>query len=156
MACLVVATHKVLGAWIRDDDRIVRILAEHVGQGASPLLRGMLRLTSWLTWDPFAVAAGRLKGLANDYGAAFDGHVDKDDGCVQHCFVASGSPGRRRAELQLRSCLYEKVFAGEGCPQLLSATCCSQDAMWFEHLRKVSFSLQKQDGCCRLVCTKQS
>lgn len=83
MACLVVATHKVLSAWIQDDDRIVTILAEHVGQGASPLLRGMLRLTSWLTLDPFAVAAGRLKGLANDYGSAFDGTVDKEEGCVR-------------------------------------------------------------------------
>lgn len=87
IACLVAATHKVLSAWIREDGRLVTILAEHVGQGASPLLRGMLRLTSWLTLDPFAVAVGRLKGLANDYGKAFDGALDKDEGCGHNCCV---------------------------------------------------------------------
>lgn len=160
MACLVAATHKVLGAWIRDDDRLVAILAQHVGQGASPLLRGMLRLTSWLTFDPFAVATGRLKGLANDYGRAFDGLVDKDTGCgvVRRGGVSQNTTNTcRRAELQLRRCLYREVFVGEECPQLLAATCCSQDVMWFEHLKNVSFSLEKdQQGCCRLICEKQS
>lgn len=59
----------------------------------------------------------------------------------------------RHAELRLQRCLYQEVFEKEGQPQLLQATCCSQDAVWFEGSRKVTFTLHKQgaDGCCRLV-----
>ncbi len=50
-------------------------MAEHVGQGASPILKTLLRFTSWLTRDPFGMAVKRLQGLKQDYGAAFDGEV---------------------------------------------------------------------------------
>lgn len=98
-------------------------------------------------------------------------------GCLQQqyillCFYAMytctcmQSRIHRHTELHLKRCLYQQVFAGEEQPQLVRATCCSQDAIWFEGSRKVAFTLHKQGGngdeeggegsaCCRLVVVKQ-
>lgn len=102
-----------------------------------------MKLTSFLHMDHYKTAVGRLRGLYLDYGDAFTRElVTEGDFCT----------------LQIKSCLYHRIFSEEHVPHLTRCCCCSQDRIWLEksELRNISSGLASsiadgQDVCCYYV-----
>ena len=78
-----------------------------------------MRAVAVLQRDHYQTLVGRLRGLAADYGPAFDATLAEE----------AGGGGAR---LTLRACLYHRLFEAEGLGQLTGACCCSQDRGWLE------------------------
>jgi hypothetical protein len=57
-----------LGAWVRDDDELLQMMSEHVGSGASPVLRFLLKATGWMSPNKLAAAVRprRWQSLASE------------------------------------------------------------------------------------------
>ncbi len=94
---------------------VLRIIRAHMGDQTSPLLRFLLRYTLYLSFDPYASTAHRLRMLQLDYGNGFRTSLAK---------------GPDAAELTVSACFYQSLFAEEGLPQLTGCCCCSQDSVW--------------------------
>lgn len=139
IACLVLATYYVLHPWIRNEEELLAILRDHMGERTSPVLRFLLKSTIFLSPDPMKTAMNRLRGLRVDYGQSFGTELTQREGA---------------AELRVTRCFMHDVFDTEDLPQLTRTACCSQDQIWFEGLasRGVHFScscqLDSDDGCC--------
>ncbi|KAK9810640.1 hypothetical protein WJX73_006470 [Symbiochloris irregularis] len=147
VACLVLATQKVMQPYLRDSREVARILHAHMGDHTSPVLRFLLRSTLFLSRDPYALALRRLKALQLDYGKAFQSQLNLTSD--------------RSAELQIDRCFYADIFNAEDASELLSTCCCSQDKVWFDTLdsRGVTFQQSSWIGhdaskCCRLQIRK--
>ena len=61
---------------------LLALLREHNGDKASPVLRALLHSTLWLSADPFAWQAARLRGLAADWGRSFELELRQTPTCA--------------------------------------------------------------------------
>ncbi|KAL4446779.1 hypothetical protein ABPG77_008023 [Micractinium sp. CCAP 211/92] len=139
VACLVLATHKALLPWLRDEREVLKIIAEHMGGRTSSLLRFLLAATKFLHRDGYAAMTARLRGLRADLGQGFAAQVVL---------------GEEESSLTITRCLYHDVFEAEGQPQLAACCCCTQDQVWFEpKYRGVeagrTSAISAGDPCCR-------
>mmetsp|Transcript_25805 Transcript_25805/g.72255 ORF Transcript_25805/g.72255 Transcript_25805/m.72255 type:complete len:281 (+) Transcript_25805:206-1048(+) len=138
-AALVLATHKVLLPFLRNEEEVLTIIKGQMGAATSPMLRYMLKGTLYLSSDPFKSMARRLHSLKSDLGAAVTADITESE---------------QSAMMEVSSCLYNDMFEAEELPQLTSCCCCSVDRMWFEGLERfgVGFSFPKRlsegDGKC--------
>lgn len=139
VACLVLATHKALLPWLRDEREVLKIIGEHMGGRTSALLRFLLAATKLLHRDGYAAMTSRLRGLRADLGRGF---------------AAQLAVGEGEASLTITRCLYHDIFAAQGQPQLAACCCCTQDQVWFEpRYRGVeagrTSAISAGDPCCR-------
>ena len=148
VAALALATHRALLPFLRDEAEVLRIVQEHAGARTRGLLVALLRLTSWLHWDPFASLAARLRGLQADYGAGFRTALEQEAG-------PPGGAAPRAMSLRVTSCFYRELFEEEGAPALAAAACCSQDRVWLEgaayagvHAGLTSCMARGDEACC--------
>ncbi|CAL5224799.1 g7543 [Coccomyxa viridis] len=140
-ACLLLASHKVLLSFIRNNEEVLDALKAQAGAHSSAVLHYLLRFAMLFQRDPYDSAVRRLKALRLDFGRGFQTEVTADG---------------RTAELTVHRCLYKDIFQEEDAMQLLQCCCCSQDSVWFEGLERqhIGFARQEWLGssgrCCRM------
>lgn len=117
LASLVLATHKTLLPFLKDEQQVQNIITEHMGARTTPLLVALMKLASWFQADHFDFLCGRLRGLQMDYGNGFQTQLEQ---------------GPLLSKLTVERCLYYEIFTSESAPQLTSCCCCSQDKGWLE------------------------
>ncbi|KAK9827940.1 hypothetical protein WJX74_010442 [Apatococcus lobatus] len=131
LGCSLLASHKVLSSWIRDEKELLDMLHAQVGGHVSPFFRFMLRSTLYLSPDPFKSTARRLRLLQMEYGSAFQTAMHESDSSL---------------ELAVDRCFYRSLFEAEGAPQLTRTCCCSQDVVWFQNLEAHGIGFEHQPG----------
>eukprot|EP00891_Asterochloris_glomerata_P003198 jgi/Astpho2/3198/Aster-x0567 len=123
IACLVLATYHVLHPWIRNEEELLAVLRDHMGERTSPVLRWM----------------NRLRGLRVDYGQSFGTELTQREGAaelrVTRCFMHDVFDTEDLPQLTRTACCSQDQIWFEGLAS-----------------RGVHFScscqLDSDDGCC--------
>ena len=164
-ACRVLATHQALSPFFPDTSKMVDIIREHEGAEAlaSSVLGAGVAAAMMMTRDPTALAVRIVRALAYDHGdrgwawteARPGVGVDRGstgDRRSAEAFAGSaatgiepGTTGRigdvgddddeAAYAMETSRCLYHSLFAAEGVPGLVAATCCAVDGeAWFSRV----------------------
>jgi len=151
-ACRVLATHQALSPFFPDTSKMVDIIREHEGAEAlaSSVLGAGVAAAMMMTRDPTALAVRIVRALAYDHGdrgwawteARPSPDDDDDDECnrrLAEAFAGSAATGiepeTTAYAMETSRCLYHSLFAAEGVPGLVAATCCAVDGeSWFRRV----------------------
>jgi hypothetical protein len=63
---------------------LLKIVSENMGSHTSPALRFVLKASLYLTWDPYAQSARRLRVLGLDYGEGFTPEFKSEERCCPY------------------------------------------------------------------------
>ena len=163
-ACRVLATHQALSPFFPDTSKVLDIIREHEGAEAlaSSVLGAGVAAAMMMTRDPTALAVRIVRALAYDHGdrgwawteARPSPDADGGDGERPSAEALAGSaatgiePGttgrvgdvvedddEAAYAMETSRCLYHSLFAAEGMPGLVAATCCAVDGeAWFRRV----------------------
>lgn len=143
LASLVLATYKTLIPFLKDEQQVQGIIAEHMGARTTPMFVALMKIASWFQSNPYESLKGRLHALRIDYGNGFQTQVEQ---------------GPFLSKLTIEKCLYHEIFTSESVSHLTSCCCCSQDKVYLEAAPspRVLAGLVKSKGlgdseCCFVV-----